>query len=235
MAGTVPDLPWDDAIRALRWRQGEHLTLLGHTGGGKTSLARLLLPLRSYTVTVATKPRDESLEALIGVDGWHKSKRWPVDPRRHPRVVYWPDVGGLGSAGVERQREAVLDVLDSVWKDGGWTLFLDEVRYIDDQLGLRSELEQLLLQGRALGVTVVGSTQRPAHIPLEFYSEAHHLFLWRSNDRRNADRLGEIGGDVDAATIRQVVAGLVKHQVLYVNTRTGDMFTTMPPPPKRRR
>jgi len=229
----VPSLPWETAVRSLEWRQGEHLTLLGHTGGGKTSLARLLLPLRSYTVTVATKPRDESLEAFIRADGWHRSRRWPVEPRRHPRVVYWPHSGSLGD--VERQREAVREVLESVWQTGAWAIYFDEVRYIADQLGLQRELEQLLLQGRALGISIVGATQRPAFVPLEFYSEAHHLFLWRSNDKRNLVRVSEIGGDVDTAEIRETVARLVKHEVLYVNTRSGDMWRTLPPPPTRRR
>lgn len=220
-------------MRAFQWRQGEHLTLLGHTGGGKTSLARLLLPLRSYVVTVATKPRDESLDAFINVDGWAKSTRWPVEYRRTPRVVYWPRVGRLGD--VTRQREAVHEVMEHAWESGAWTIYFDEIRYITDKLGLQSEAEQLLLQGRSMGLTIVGATQRPAHIPLEFYSEAHHLFLWRSNDKRNAARVAEIGGETDAAEIRATVAGLVKHEVLYVNTRSGDMWRTLPPAPRNRR
>jgi len=148
-------------------------------------------------------------------------------------VVYWPATGSLSDVG--RQREAVLEVLESVWETGSWAIYLDEVRYMADKLGLATELEQLLLQGRALGISLVGATQRPAWIPLEFYSEAHHLFFWRSNDKRNRARLSEIGGDVDAATIGDAVARLVKHEVLYVNTRNGDMWRTMPPPPRRRR
>lgn len=226
----IPVLPWERAIVALAatMKQGEHVSILGSTGAGKTSVARRILPLRRYAVTLATKPRDDSLEGFIR-DGWHRSRKWPVDPRRHPRVVYWPKPGRLGD--VARQADHARQLLEQVWQDGGWTVYWDELRYACKQLGLQPEIEQLYLQGRAMGITMVGASQRPAWVPLEAYSEASHLILLRTNDRRNLDRLGEIGGEIDAREISAAVGTLRRYELLYVGTRTGALWRTTPPAP----
>lgn len=234
-AGGVVSLPWDAALRQLAgtWKQGEHVTLLGHTGSGKTSVARQILPLRSYVVTVATKPEDDNLESMVRVDGFHKTRRWPVDPRRDPRVVYWPKPGGLSD--VALQRDAVLDVLESVWESGRWSVYFDEIQEVTDALNLKAEVVRLLRQGRAMGITIIGSTQRPRGIPLEFYSQARHLLFWTQNDDDDLARISDLGGRTNKRLIRDTVGSLVEHEVLYVNTRDGSMWRSLPPPPTNRR
>jgi len=230
----VPSLPWELAIRRLAqtWRQGEHMSLIGSTGGGKTSLARRVLPLRSYVVTVATKPKDDNLQAMIDVDGFRRVKSWPVDPRRDPRVVYWPPSGGLSDSHL--QREAILDVMEYVWHAGGWSIYFDELVEVSDALSLKPELVRMLRQGRSSKVTIIGATQRPRGIPLECYSQATHLFFWQQNDADDLARISDLGGRTNKSAIRDTVAGLVEYETLYVNTRSGDMWRTIPPPPDQR-
>lgn len=230
---TVPSVPWGDALALLAgtWRQGEHVTLLGSTGSGKTTLARAILPMRSYVAAIATKPEDENLDALIRRDGYRRVKRWPPDERRTPRVVFWPPSGGLSD--VELQREAILDVLDDIWHAGRWTVYLDEIDEVANALSMDRELRRLLRQGRAAKITMVGATQRPRGIPLEWYSQATHLFFWQQNDEADLSRITELGGRTNKAEIRDSVAALRRFEVLYVNTRTGDMWTALPPPPTK--
>jgi hypothetical protein len=57
------------------------------------------------------------------------------------------------------------------------------------------QLKFLLQQGRSAGISVVAMTQRPAFIPLAFYDQATHLFVWRDNDLRNRQRIGELAGN----------------------------------------
>ncbi len=212
-------------------KQGEHVTLLGSTGSGKTTLARAILPLRSYVAAIATKPEDENLEALIRRDHFKRVRRWPPDERRHPRVVFWPPSGGLSD--VEQQREAILDVLDDVWHAGRWTVYLDEIDELANALSLDREIRRLLRQGRAAKITMIGATQRPRGIPLEWYSQATHLFFWQQNDEADLARISELGGRTNKAEIRDTVAALARFETLYVNTRTGDMWRTFPPPPTK--
>jgi hypothetical protein len=232
----VPRLPWAEALGALRWKQGEHVTMVGPSGGGKTSLALRLLPRRRYVAALGTKPRDATLDRLVKREGWHLSRTWPVNHEVHPRVVFWPRIERMADA--EGQRLAVAAFLEDVYRNGGWTVYLDELRYVTGRLGLAREVELLWLQGRSLGVSLVGGTQRPAWVPLEAYDQATHLFLWRETDETNLRRLGGLAG-VDTRTVRATIVELEHHEVLYVNTRTGLLFRTLrttpsSTPPKRR-
>lgn len=210
----------------IDWRQGEHLTLIGPTGCGKTTLATKLLPLRRYVAVMATKPRDPIL-ATFKKMGYVVTREWPprLPPEVAPRVVFWPKSETMDS--IKKQVPQLRMALQDIYRQGGWTVYFDELRYVTDFLGLRQEVELLLLQGRALGVSVVSGAQRPAWLPLTVYDQATHLFLWRETDRRNLQRLAELGG-VDSRKIMGILPKLSRHETLYVNTRDGTMYRTVP-------
>lgn len=222
----VDFLPWEEFDRRLKWRQGEHLTMVGPTGGGKTTLATHLLPRRDYIIVFATKKRDPLINRLKGngyetitdADAIHK------DVSR--KFILAPPVSGVKSLG--KQRSVFESALNTVFRQTGWTLFLDETRYICDYLGLAADCELLWQQGRSLGVTMVAGTQRPVKIPLFAYDQATHLFFWRDNDDHNLKRLGGLGG-ISRRTIIDAVSVLELHEVLYLNTRNGTLLRTIPP------
>jgi energy-coupling factor transporter ATP-binding protein EcfA2 len=214
---------WDEFLDSiLDWQQGEHVTLLGHTGSGKTTLARHLIQKRSHKLVFATKPRDPNIE-VFKKDGFHLTRTWPVDPRIKRNVLFWPKIERTSDIGA--QAEAIGRCLQSVYRTGGWCLYFDEVRYITDTLGLQRPLEVIWLQGRALKLSVLAGTQRPAWIPREAYSEASHLFLWRSTNRYDLKRL-EDASNVDTKELTPILRNLPKHDVLYLNTRDGSMTRT---------
>lgn len=218
-----PRLSWAEFLRQFDWRQGEHVTLVGPTGTGKTTLALALLPLRAYTVALGTKPKDDTLQRLITA-GWHRIDAWPPYPEDR-RVVLWPKIRKLTD--VVAQRRAFADALGEIFTAGGWCLFADETRYLVDPLNLTASLRLLWLQGRSLGISLVCATQRPAWVPREAYDQATHLFLWRDNDRENLKRLRDLGGlGPGSTTLMETVATLDGHDVLYLNTRTGTMLVT---------
>jgi hypothetical protein len=222
----VPFVPWEELERALDWRQGEHLTAVGPTGCGKSTLLMGLLPRRDYVVVVGTKPRDRTLDRLRR-QGYRLTREWPpaAPPTVAPRVLFWPRIDRMGDR--YAQAAAIATMLESVYRTGGWTVVLDELRYITDPryLGLESQVVMLYTQARALGVSVVGGTQRPRYVPLDSYSAATHLFLWRSSDRADLRRLSELDG-ADVELVRAVLPHLQRHEALYVNTRDGEVFRT---------
>jgi energy-coupling factor transporter ATP-binding protein EcfA2 len=220
---TLPErVSWEEFSSVMDWKQGEHVTLLGHTGSGKTTLARAILPMREHTLIFATKPRDESLD-LFKREGYTVARAWPIDSRVYKKVVFWPKI--------ERTEDVVTQVteiqkcLSSVYRSGGWCVYFDEVRYLSDTLGLKPLIEMLWLQGRSLKVSVVAGTQRPAWVPLEAYSQATHLFMWRDRDETNLRRLQGIGS-IDHRELKEMVRELPLHDVLYVHTRTGEVIRT---------
>lgn len=207
------------------WRQGEHITVIGGTGSGKTTLALNLLHIRSYVMILATKKKDEQLDALRK-KGYHEVRALGELLSERPKVIYRPTMRRLDKA---EQVDAFKEALDYVYDVGRWCLFADEVRYLTHTLRLSGEMELLWLQGRSLKISIVAATQRPFHIPLEAYSQATHLFLYRDNDARNIKRLSEISGDVDHAMIRSEIQRLPRYHALYINARDGAAFRTMVP------
>ena len=154
-------------------------------------------------------------------------KRWvSLDPKQHPRRVLWPDAGRLDS--VAQQKLVFHDAFERIYREGGWTVAIDELWYVDNVLKLEMDVKLYLLQARALGISLLVATQRPAWVPLEVYDQSTHLFFWRDNDETNLKRLSGISYR-SADLIRQIVADLERYQVLYINTRTGQMVRTRAP------
>jgi hypothetical protein len=219
-----PFIRWDDFLGFhFDWAQGEHITMVGPTGTGKTTLALKLLPIREYVVAIATKQRDPVLYRLES-QGYIRQDRFEIPAEVHPRIVVAAPLPH-GADSLSEQREVVKDALLTVYRQGGWCVYLDELRYITEHLKLARDVELLWLQGRSAQISVVGGTQRPAYVPLEAYDQATHVFFWRDNDKRNLERIGGLGAH-DSQAIAREVASLEPHVVLYVNTRTGEKLRT---------
>lgn len=109
----TPTFLWEDFIEQFKWNQGEHVSLIGPTGYGKTTLAKHLvlaspprgtirpetthvfwkrrfghpkeLPEapRPYVTVLATKPKDETLE-IFKQHGFVVMRRWNEAPQGYP-------------------------------------------------------------------------------------------------------------------------------------------------------
>jgi energy-coupling factor transporter ATP-binding protein EcfA2 len=228
LSNEAPRIPWDEFLTdVFDWQQGEHTALIGPTGQGKTNTLTQLLPLHPYVVVFATKPKDASMIRLVHDGDYHVMRRWhSLDPHKFPRRVLWPDAMSLESETI--QRDVFRDALARIYREGGWTVAIDELWFVNNILGLTREIKTYLLQARALGISLLMATQRPAWVPLEVYDQSTHLFFLRDNDERNLQRLSGISFR-SADLIRSVVSDLEKFQLLYINTRTGEMCRTRPP------
>lgn len=218
----VPRVTWDEFLSSFVWKQGEHVTLLGPTGQGKTTLANEILPKREYVIVFGCKAKDKTLDKLIKEEGYIKSTEYPPPPWAK-RVVLWPSTK-TAHYRLEQQR-VFHEALSDIYTAGGWCVYLDELRYICDTLKLATYVENLWQQGRSLGISVVGGNQRPRFVPLNAYDQATHLFVWNFNDRENAKRLSEIVG-INEKEIAAVVRGLPKYDVLYINADTHALTIT---------
>lgn len=222
----APRVPWDVFIRGWQWGSGEHVALIGPTGQGKTTLLLNLLPKHPYVVVFANKPRDRTMDALVR-QGYKRMAKWKSIPAKSaPRRVLWPEAKTLRSD--ELQRKVFVDAFNRIYREGGWTVVLDETSYITQDLKLDAEVKTFLRLGRSLDTSMVTSIQRPAWVPLEIYSQSTHLFIWRTNDESDLTRLSGLGA-ANNTTARMVVQNLEPYQVLYINTRTGHMMRTRAP------
>lgn len=224
-AEAAPVVAWSDLLDRLasgpdRWRQGEHVSLIGPTGTGKTFAGLQLLELRDYCTVLGTKPRDPTLDQLRR-RRWRVIEQWPP-PALARRVVLWPR--WRSPADTPAQRATIHQAFGEMFAAGGWCVFADELSYLSRELRLDGDLRHFWQQGRSMGLSLVGATQRPAWVPLDIYSAATHLFFWRTNDDNDLRRIGGVGW-LSSAMIRRAVATLDhrSHQFLYLNSRTGLM------------
>jgi hypothetical protein len=214
------------------WQQGEHVSLIGPTQTGKTTMGLAILKRRTYRVVIGTKKSDPVLSRLIREGEYEDVPAVPVQADRIPRAVIWPRHRRIGDA--VRQRQIIERALEEMFAAGKWTVFADEVSYLCRDLGLGNVLRTLWQQGASDGVTVVAATQRPAWVPLDLYSAPTHLFLWRTNDEQDLRRIGGLNG-LSPKVVRQAVSQLDVHEALYVNTRRGHLWRTRYRKPTTRR
>lgn len=204
-----------------RFKQGQHVTIIGPTGSGKTVLARELVEARKYVVGLGIKFKDESLEDLLK-RGWLRIGKWSKRPRSATRILLWPKENDLSKIR-DTHRNVFGSLLQDVFKTGSWTIWTDELRYLTDIVGLKKEFVQLYVTGRSNYISLVSAAQRPSHVPLEAYSQAQHLFLFRTGDERDLTRMGGLNG-TDAKQVAQTVANLPLHHFLYVDLTNGDQY-----------
>lgn len=229
----VESFPRDEFLTE-RWnyRAGEHVTILGPTGTGKTYLAYQLLKATATPklpgVVLVMKPRDKTVADWTKTTGFRRVRSWPPtlsiwNPReKPPGWVLWPkhtfDPDRDDAILYAEFRRAILDS----YKRGNRIVFADEMYGLSHELGLDRECVTIWTRGRSMGTGIWCASQKPTHIPLHAYNQAEHLFLARDPDKRARDRFSEIGG-VDPDLLKETVLQLEKHEWLYVR-RDGPVM-----------
>lgn len=215
---TSERIEWEDFKSRFRWHQGEHLTAIAPTGAGKTTLFKHLMPYRKYSIMLGTKPDDKLYRQIMAREGFHRVESIHEIRPWMNKILLWPKQRKTIDETMTVQQKAFKDALNVIVNHGGWTVWVDECKYISEMLHLRTQLTYCLEQLRSINATVICGAQRPAWLPLSVLSSSSHAFLWKSVYRDDARRLADIGG-VDAKAIAEELKTLGKHEFLYVHTR----------------
>lgn len=176
------------------WKAGEHMAISGMTGSGKSVLMSLLTTkTRRHYIVFKSKADDTEYPGSTLIK---KAKQ--MKGQKH-QLVLRPKF--------EEQREQFAEALELVWKEGGWTVDIDEYYYVDYELRLRLLLNRLLTQGRAPGkISVCLGMQRPSGVSRFGIGEASHVISF-SVEGRDA----KILQDATNRSFAEVVTSLPRH------------------------
>lgn len=221
----APFVPWQQFRRTLDYRPDEHVTLVGPTGRGKTTLALDMIARRRYACVIATKPTDDVLAAKLAAAGYKRTDIVPPVAIAR-RFVIWPQMRGL--VDIPEQRQVIGTALDTMFRQGNRAVLVDETHYVAEMLRQSHRLKLWWQQGRSLGLSLIAGFQRPAWVPRDAYSAASHLFLFGTADDTDSRALGGLGG-LSSRHIRYAVEYLAgdpsrKHDFVYVGTRSGTVL-----------
>lgn len=212
-------------------KQGEHVSLVGATGSGKSvcgvELCKLLGTRRasdgrpSRVTVLADKPRDDTIMRLHKRDKWPIIKKWPPKYGEE-HVIVWPR-GGTPQQEVSRHRAVFLPLLDQIYIEGGQTVYIDEAAYFEDPLptglGLRGTMSKFWRAARSNKVSMVAGTQRPTHVSRLMWSEPSWLIVFAVEDDEDLKRVAQLSGQKIA--VWNVVPKLGGHEFLCVRRQRG--------------
>lgn len=187
------------------WKQGEHVVIVGDTGSGKTYLESKILPLRDHVIVLRTKPDDVKFAGFHKVDTVDK-----LGNIKYNKYLLTPKY--------DLQQFQLAKAMDLAWREGGWTIAIDETYYATEILRLGRPINKLLTQGRSKHITIVCGMQRPAWISRFALSQATHAFIFRCEGRD----LTTLSQSLSPRIVKPVEE-LSGHDFVYFNRATREI------------
>lgn len=199
-------VPWQQVIGRVDrlWvpNDAPHHSVVGQTRSGKSyMITRGLLPLvaRDNVLTIDCKGGDKTLLGACG----KPVKRLPgrtrkLSSERRPKENWYHLLVA------DNRMEAIEQVhaaLEQVYREGDWTVVVDETRALTDPstnrqspgLGMGPQLDRIWLRGGGRGISLIAGTQAPRFVPSSFYDQPSFVWVSRIRDRRAHERVMEIG------------------------------------------
>ena len=227
---------WDEFARMFSrtHKQGEHVSIVGQTGSGKSVLGLELCKIvarrkgrdgrPARVVVLAAKPRDDTVSALVR-QGWPVVKKWPPSYGQEHCIV-WPKGGDPDTVAIQ-QRKTFRPLMNVIYHEGGQTVYIDEAGYFEDTpptgLGLAATMHQYWTQSRSLKITLIAGTQRPRHVSRSMWSEPTFIFIFSPDDEDDLRRVAELSGARNQ--VLDIAPQLGGHEFLCVHRPRGGSKT----------
>lgn len=204
----------------------EHVAILGPNGSGKSVFATYICKERarlrgSHVVIIATKPADATMTKM----GWPIVREWPPPYGKHEQLIFWPKTSRDESENLYLQKQQIKKCLNDLWMPNANTIVMfDEIAYVEDELKLRTLIIRYWREGRSLGITVIGTTQRPVYVSRYMWTESKWLAAFKPEDQEEAMRVAQILGNRKKYT--EILESLKPHEFIFRHRRTGSEYIT---------
>lgn len=221
---------------------GDHVTFIGPTGRGKSTLLAKVLPkvVHDRVIVLTPKGADPAF-AHLG----DSATSWPPRRRSQSLVerlrVAWAEPATRDEEKLWRievpirqatdLRTVVAPIYTQVLSDtlarpessgDSVMVVLDDSRLVSEYMKLQELVVTNMLVGRSKRVSFVNMYQAPRWVPREGLDQAVHVVMWQNRDRDVMKRLGEIA-DVDPAAILSIMGGLGFHESLWIDARADTL------------
>jgi hypothetical protein len=235
----VEGMQWKEFLEWFkpRWKLGQHISLVGPTGAGKTVYVTNILPLRKYVIALDSKGGDESLEELtkhgfVYSDWPLSSKLWrEIEDGKPCRVIIGAGIQSIDDLPALKQEIAT--ALKDAYNQKRWTVYIDELQLVSDRrlMNLSARVEVNLIAARNRGVSIISSFQRPANVPRSASEMATWFIVFYTRDRDTVDRLAEMAGR-PTPEIRGMMAGLSEYcTLIFSRDPRAPVIVTKAPKP----
>lgn len=153
--------------------------LVGMTGSGKTTLARLLLEPFRYVAVIDPK-------GLLDWKGYERTTKLRETLRsKADKIIYAPEADEL-------RNESYIDAFFAwVYHRKNTFLYIDEVYAVSYRNEIPPHYHSILTRGRERGNGLLSATQRPMLIPNVIMSESENWYVFRLNmegDRKKIEQ-----------------------------------------------
>jgi hypothetical protein len=179
----------------MKIRAGEHMTVIGQTGAGKTlGVKWTYLPIFERGIILDAKEEDFNEFPVVSV------KRAIELSRSNYRFFVRIVMTGVPEVDEETVDSLSAGLLKLKPHSGDLVLYLDEATDYADANSVPRSLRSLIRKARSKGITIIVGTQRYQMLSKDYYTNSiHHVWFYMDEDdaRKMRDHASKVADRID--------------------------------------